>query len=289
MKTNTRIDALVPWRPDFDAGRPIFEPLRPLLAPLRKFEEWPDLDAYQQLLDERNEPIRTQHGAALKIVPQEGRPDHFEQHYAPRIYLNGEIQTRTRNWHDLFQLLTWFIFPRTKAVINAIHIPRARLRIEGGDVGRRSPVENMLSLFDEGGAVLLSSDESLLELVRDFKWKALFWQRRAELAAKFDCVTFGHAMYEKGLAPYLGMTANTILLKVDEEYFAKPLAERLAFIDEQLATIFSAGDRYTQPRDLQPFPILGMPGWDVANGDEAYYDNSNYFRPGRRGQGALPS
>jgi hypothetical protein len=283
-KSNTRIDAQVPWRPDFDQGQPIFEPLRALLTPLRRFSAWPGLDIYQALLDERDEPLRTTHGAALQIVAQEGRPDHFEQHYAPRIYLSGEIQTRTKNWHDLFQLLTWFIFPRTKAVINAIHIPRARVRIEGGDVGRRSPIENMLSLFDEGGAVLLSSDESLLQLVRDFQWKELFWQRRTELAEKFDCVTFGHAMYEKALAPYLGMTANAILLHVTEDYFSRTLAERLAYIDEQLAALFETGERYTQPRDLNPFPILGMPGWAPANADEAYYDNTAYFRHGRRHQ-----
>jgi hypothetical protein len=28
--------------------------------------------------------------------------------------------------------------------------------------------------------------------------------------------------------------------------------------------------------------LLGMPGWDEANGVEAYYDNTDYFRPGRR-------
>lgn len=106
MKTNTRIDALVPWHPEFDAGQPMFEPLRPLFAPFRDCNEWPGLESYQQLLDNAEAPIRTLHGAALKIVAQEGRPDHFEQHYAPRIYLHGEIQTRTRNWHDFFQLLT---------------------------------------------------------------------------------------------------------------------------------------------------------------------------------------
>ena len=27
--------------------------------------------------------------------------------------------------------------------------------------------------------------------------------------------------------------------------------------------------------------FLGMPGWDANNGNESYYDNSRYFRPGR--------
>lgn len=282
MKTNTRIDAMVPWSPEFDSNSPLFEPLRPLLTPFRGFDKWPGLKAYQQLLDSLDQPLRTQHGAALKIVEQQGRPSHFEQHYAPRIYLHGEIQTRTENWHDFFQLLTWFIFPKTKAVINAIHIPRAKQRIENGDVGRRSPVENMLSLFDEGGVVITSCEPGLLQLIKDFKWKELFWQRRDELAGKFECITFGHAMYEKALAPYIGMTANAILLQVDESYFTKPMAERLAIIDQQLAASFAAGEQYTQPHDLNPFPVLGMPGWDDGNSDETYYDNSNYFRTGRR-------
>lgn len=262
----------------------MFEPIRPLAERFAGFAEWPGLDDYQRLLDE-HAPIRTQHGAALKIVPQEGHPGHFEQHYAPRIYLSGEIQTRTRNWHDFFQLLTWFIFPRTKAVINAIHIPRAKERIEAGEaLGRRTPVENMLSLFDEGGAVIVASDPSLLQLIRDFRWKELFWQRRAELADKLDCVTFGHAMYEKGMAPYLGMTANTILIEADSGYFSLDRAGRLAWIDARLAAIFARGELYQKPKDLQPFPILGMPGWDPANGEEAYYDNTDYFRSGRRGR-----
>ena len=78
------------------------------------------------------------------------------------------------------------------------------------------------------------------------------------------------------------MTANAILLQVDEDYFAKPLADRLAYLDGQLAKIFADGEQYTQPRDLQPFPILGMPGWDAENAHQAYYDNTYYFRPGRR-------
>lgn len=282
MKTNTLIDSIVPWSPDFDSDNPLFEPLRPLLSAFREYNEWPGLDAYQQLLDSVDSPLRTQHGAKLKIVAQEGKPNHFEQHYAPRIYLHGEIQTRTNNWHDFFQLLTWFVFPETKTTINAIHIPRAKQRIENGDTGRRSPVENMLSLFDEGGVVITSSNPELLQLVKDFKWKQLFWQNRAQLAGQFECTTFGHAMYEKALTPYIGMTANAILLHVDKTHFAKPMPERLADIDRQLATLFTDGKHYTQPHDLNPFPVLGMPGWYAGNNAESFYDNTSYFRPGRR-------
>lgn len=276
------VDALVPWHPDFAQSSPLYAPLLPWVAHFSAFEQWPELSDYQHLLDTLPQPIRTLAGAPLRIVAQDGKPHSFEEHYAPRIYMSGEIQTRLHNWHDFFQFLTWLIFPRTKAVINSIHIPKARARIEAAtDLGRRSPVENMLSLFDEGGVVVISSDESLLQLIRDFKWRELFWQRRAGLAQKLNCITFGHALYEKGLMPYIGMTANAILLQCDEALLQQPLSQQLLWLDGQLAELFANGETLKQPRDLHPFPILGMPGWDSNNMQESYYDNSSYFRPGR--------
>jgi len=286
---SSNIDAAIGWRADFHQDSPMYEPLRPLIESFAAFTEWPAIDDFQRVLDEWPEPIMTLGGQTLKIVKQDGKPHTFADTYAPRIYATGEIQTRLGNWHDFFQYLTWFIFPKSKAVINSIHIPCAKERIDGGgDPGRRSPIENMLSLFDEGGAVVVSSDESLLQLIRDFGWKTLFWERRAELADKLQCITFGHAMYEKGLMPYVGMTANSILLPVDDDFFEQGLSARLQRVDESLAEIFAKGEQYIKPKDLQPFPILGMPGWSPDNETESYYDNSRYFRPGRTGGDSQP-
>lgn len=279
---SNNIDAQINWHSDFHQNAPMYDPLQGLLGSFAAFTEWPALEDYQRVLDAWPEPIKTLGGQALKIVKQDGKPHTFADTYAPRIYATGEIQTRLGNWHDFFQYLTWFIFPKSKAVINSIHIPKAKERIDGdGDPGRRSPIENMLSLFDEGGVVLVSSDESMLQSIRDFKWKELFWERRAELEQNLHCVTFGHAMYEKGLMPYVGMTANAILLHVDADYFEQDMSTQLQRVDESLAAIFGRGDLYTKPKDLQPFPILGMPGWTADNVVENYYDNTNYFRPGR--------
>lgn len=273
---------LLSWDPTFASKSPMYQPLLKWVAGYQSFQHWPGLDDYQAQLDAQDTPVKTLAGKRLKIVAQDGKPGHFEEHYAPRIYLTGEIQTRTENWHDFFQFISWLMFPRTKAVINSIHIPAAQKRLtEDRETGRRTPVENMLSLFDEGGVVIVSSDETLLELVRNFQWKELFWNRRDELSDKFRCITFGHAMYEKGLAPYIGMTANSILLNVDEDFLALSNDEQLAELDSRLAKIFADGTQYRKPADLSPFPILGMPGWDPGNEQETYYDNQDYFRPGR--------
>ena len=259
----------------------MYEPVRKLAGFYRRFEQWPGLEDYRRQLSAHS-PIRTLNGQVLSIVEQAGKPRRFSEHYAPRIFYRGEIQTRRANWHDFFQFLSWFLFPRTKAVINAIHIPLARERIERGEsIGRRTPMENMLSLFDEGGVVILSSDESLLEHIRNFEWKQLFWERRDELARNLRCITFGHAMYEKGLQPYIGMTANAILLHTEQSVIDLALDAQLPWLDEKLARLFETGGQYAHPKDLSPFPILGMPGWMAENACERFYDNRRYFRPGR--------
>jgi len=278
------IDLNQKWDADFVSFSPIFSPLKFWAENFSQFKDgWPKLADYQAVLSALPKPILTQNGKALKIVEQDGKPGHFSEHYAPRIFLSGEIQTRTENWHDFFQFLTWFMFPKTKAAINAIHIPAAQVRIENEtDLGRRSPIENMLSLFDEGGAVILCSDDSMLQLIRDFKWKELFWHRRDELETKLKLVTFGHALYEKGLSPYVGMTANCILLPVNENILQQSNQLQLDYIDNELAKLFAKGEPYKKPKDLSPFPLLGLPGWDKDNVNESYYDNTDYFRPGRK-------
>ncbi|MBF0470799.1 MAG: DUF3025 domain-containing protein [Gammaproteobacteria bacterium] len=282
MKGNNRIDALVPWSPRFYTGVPLFQPVLPLLQRLSHYRQWPGLNQLQLLLESCDRVV-TGGGKPLQLVAQEERGERFRQQYAPRIFFQGELQTRDQNWHDLFQLLTWLTFPRTKVVINALHLSLAGERwLRPDQRGRRSPQENTLSLFDEGGAVILSSNVQLLQLITQFRWKELFWHRRQELLAELRCIPFGHALYEKGLRPYSGMTANTILLLAPAVVITATGEEQVAWVDARLSALIQSG-RYASPRALSPFPILGMPGWIEANCDEHYYDDRTYFRSGRRG------
>jgi len=167
----------------------MYAPLRHLAAHFQSFDTWPTLADYQALLDVWPAPVQTLAGKALRIVAQDERPGRFEEHYAPRIYHSGELQTRCENWHDFLQFLSWLMFPATKAVINAAHLPHAKQRLEvTGELGRRSSLENMLSLFDEGGAVIVSSDETLLQLINPH-FSPPFVARRFKGAACLAFVT----------------------------------------------------------------------------------------------------
>ncbi|HKU69286.1 MAG TPA: DUF3025 domain-containing protein, partial [Burkholderiales bacterium] len=156
---------------------PVFDPLRVHGGALfdAVFEKaQPDLDAFQRLLDAREPPVRVSGGERLRVVPQGRRPAAFEDKYEARIYLKGELQMRPESAHDAFNLLVWLAFPRAKAALNARHFAALRDQTTAG-AANRGPAQDALTLFDEGGVIVISSDPDLLGLLQQWRWQDLFW------------------------------------------------------------------------------------------------------------------
>jgi hypothetical protein len=94
---------------------------------------------------------------------------------------------------------------------------------------------------------------------------------------------FGHAIYEKALAPHKGVTAKALVVDVAHALLDAPMELQLAELDARAAAHFSAPRSLASTRSLAPLPILGIPGWEPANEREEYYDDTSQFRPGRAG------
>lgn len=249
---------------------PIFAPLQPFLSRLAG-DRWPRHAELTQLAS----GIRTANGLPLTFVPP-GEAD-GRASYEAAIAASGAVPTRTENWHDLFNALCWMAWPLAKAAINAQHV--AILGERGSEEARRrGPERDALTLFDEGGVAVASSDPTLLALIRDFEWKALFWERRAELEARVKFFAFGHACLEQSLAPYIGMVAKTVFVPVDELFHVLPPEAQVPRVDELLARHFASRARFASPKSMAPMPVLGVPGWHFAGQDEAFYDDPVHFR-----------
>jgi hypothetical protein len=205
--------------------------------------------------------IRTESGRPVRFVPPGTKDAYYETH----VYETGRVETRPESLHDYFNALAWLAFPLTKARINAMHaaeIPRER--------GRRGPLRDLLTIFDEGGAIVQCDDESLLAPLRGFRWKELFWHNREKLRRGMRVVVFGHAVLEKALEPWPGITCKAIVLPAA----ADPDAAARAWL---------AGlPPGASPRSLAPLPVFGFPGWLPQ--DEAFYEDARYFRPLRPGR-----
>lgn len=279
-----------PWDKAALLRSPLFRPLHQAIEGLAA-DGFPSLQDCNSLL--ASGAITVHKGLPLRFVAQEYGRLPFEAQYEPRCYLKGEVQTRADNWHDLLNALVWLAFPKAKSAINVRHyealtVGDAPTGASPGEASRsqRGSMRDMNTLFDESGVVVAYADQELAGLLRDFRWKELFWSRRERVRENMGFFLFGHGLYEKALRPYVGMTGQGLLLPVEPAFFGWPLERRLAHLDESLAHYLTAPEHCRSTGELTPVPLLGVPGWTPDNENAAYYDNSAYFRPGRSRQSA---
>ncbi|MCP5245377.1 MAG: DUF3025 domain-containing protein [Burkholderiales bacterium] len=265
------------WNPFFDRLSPVFEPLKPLTEVISSVKNWPTCQDLENLKQQTGNDLVTHSGIPVRFVPQvNSGSDDFARQYESGIYQTGIVPTRPGNWHDFFNALVWMTFPLAKVALNRMHY-HALTHAGQHKTQGRGAVRDAATLFDESGVIVLSSQARLIELLRQHEWKEVFWRQRKTVLTSMRFVVFGHAMYEKALNPYIGMTGKSVFFQVKEAFLQQPLTAQLRAVDQRLADFLLY--RLSTTDDLSPVPVLGYPGWFDANGFSEFYDNQEYFRP----------
>lgn len=245
----------------------------PWLAPLGDLQphvEYPDWRVALSA-EARRRGVTTATGRPIEFVAAD---DAGTAAYEAHIAGSGRVPTRG-NAHDLFNALIWLTFPSTKAALNA---RQAQELARDGVRGRRGPVRDASTLIDESGLLLGASEEACAALAR-LDWAWLFSAQRARWGNDWTPFAFGHALIDKLLVPYKGLTAVVVCL---------PLA------GANLAQVDRAAAQWVQQATLAPpllshLPVLGIPGWWAANEDPAFYADVAVFRARRGGAPDLGS
>ena len=263
MKASAQLPS-VAWDPAFADRNPAFAPLRRFAGALDA-GQFPDQAALQALM----------HGAALplRIVDE----DASTQNYEMRVHRGAEMVCRKQSWHDLFNVLVWCAFPRAKAALNECHVHT----MVHEPAGTRGRLRDALTQFDEDGVLVLSAEPDLLESLLAFRWKDVFWHNRNRATRGLQFIVFGHALYEKLLRPFRGLTGKALLMRVDPDVLQVPLQQQLEICDRYIA---GQCRQLNDPQRLHPLPVLGIPGWYAANTRADFYDDAGYFRSGRRAE-----
>ncbi|WP_435949834.1 DUF3025 domain-containing protein [Psychrobacter sp. DM8] len=217
--------------------------------------------------------------------------------YEQFIGSTGNIPTRD-NLHDLFNGSIWLTFPKTKAVLNYYHMLEISKRSDEQDSdeqdnqSNRGRVRDTITVFDENGAVLVTSNPSVGEALINFDWQGCLIAPRASwdnpkqphADAQAAVYIFGHALLEQLITPRKPLCAHSVIINVDQNFFALSMPERIAFLDDALANymdrLLSKED--VVPRHLSPLPILGVPHFWTDNINRDFYDDNYVFRSGRR-------
>jgi hypothetical protein len=228
--------------------------VRPWLARLGT----PALDRLNAFAEEAG--LRTESGRPVRFVPPHPADPYYEVH----VFETGCVSTRPENRHDLFNALAWLAFPRTKARLNAMHAAEIP-----GERGRRGRKRDLLTLLDEGGVIVQCQDEGLIQMLRGFRWKELFWHNRERVLGSMRLAVLGHAVLEKALEPWPGISCKAVLVA--------PGADP----DEQAAAWLAGLPADATPKDIPVMPVFGYPGWLPGSDSPALYDDTRYFRPSR--------
>jgi hypothetical protein len=252
------------WPSDFFQQHPAFSTIKPFLA---RFSTPPTYADWEQ------QPIiaHSQGGAPIRFVAS----DTISEYYELAVFQHGQVATRL-NWHDTFNAMVWHAFPRSKSALNAMH---QRIISRNPDSKIRGAARDAATLFDECGLIVPYCDPQLLTLLEQHQWSDLFITHRASWGRQISAFSFGHANFENLLNPFIGLTGKCWPIAVDADFFELDLATQCSQLDAQISAMIDA-DWLQKPRQLPALPYLGVPGWHSPQ-DQAFYDNTQYFRPKR--------
>lgn len=264
--TKVRFTAPLQWSTAIITSNPIFSDLQQLFK-LNACADWPDIPALNGWRAAKDYQF-----VDNALLAADGR---YYEHF---IFETQQIPTRAENWHDFFGALIWCLFPKTKALLNQLHM--AEIAEHGQQ--QRSKLRNKLTLLDECGVLVCLEPEQLAhaELLRQHQWQQSFVTKRSDWWQGVRPVIFGHAIYEMATMPFIGLTAKALFIAVPQGFCKWTVAEQYGFLDSEVVTAITNGILLSTEQ-LTPLPLLGVPLWYAANQQPQFYGDATYFRPKR--------
>jgi len=235
--------------------------------------DWPDIEAVDAAFASARHAVS---GVPLTIRAQ--TPDLLGDglHYETRIQQLGKIATRAQSWHDLLNAVCWLAYPHIKAAINA------RQAADVARVGprQRTRAQCALTHFDEAGVVILLRDPERLAAWGRHDWPGLFGGLGAD---EFALAVIGHALLEHALLPEPRVVGKALIA-----LHGQPARGMDAAL-EAMAQGIQAGRLLTDPQELRPLPLAGLPGWHARAGEPEFLTSEPCFRPLREGREYPPA
>lgn len=188
------------FRPRIYDESPWYWPIAPLLARFDALGRFPQPEELSALYRERTEPLglpALTFVAATKSRKKRPRSEPIDptELYEGRVLERAEVPTRLDDWHDLFNALSFIVFPRAKRALHARQYQIMKARIGPSDKrlpNARTREQDALSLFDEGG-ICIAAPHALADAMHEIDDEHL----RPELArGAVRVIPFGHALYE---------------------------------------------------------------------------------------------
>lgn len=204
------------------------------------------------------------------------------RYYETIIAEDNKIPTREHSWHDLFNAAIWIQFPRTKMLLNQLHVHD----IQRHGAHPRTRRRHHLTHFDECGVVLaiptsqLAQGNEVLQALARHDWQQALVLQRDNWEKVIFARLFGHANYEMLLNPFIGLTGKWLAVEVPDDFGTAAPAQQNRWLDAAMVLRIDQLDGLQASGLLPPLPLLGVPNWHAGQ-TPAFYANTDYFRPRR--------
>lgn len=236
---------------------PLLRPFHELGQPLSR-DTWPSLEEYSAFAEGERQ-ARASELAAVRFAPPARRPRRarrsdqldLKQLYDARIALDREVPCLTSSYHDLLNVLAWAAFPRAKRALHARQYRALAAWLPSGGSrlpNRRTREQDALTLFDEGGSVLVATPELVQRLAVA---PALVSSLAAEPEARV--VLFGHALMEHIVRYRTTVRSAALLIAVEGPLpEGRPLLE---LVDQELQRRLQDDSQFQEP---SPYRVLSL-------------------------------
>ncbi len=204
-------------------------------------------------------------------------------HYEQRIAA-GALATREGDAHDFFNALVWLRHPQLKWALNR----RQCIDISTMGTKTRSRGQYAMTHFDEAGAIVWMADDEALACWNNHEWEGLFRRHGDAWGTRIAVTVFGHALLEHTAQRDLLPMGRCIAVRVDAGEIAER-SDELGVIagwpekESRIAAAIRSSDLLTDPQQLRPLPLAGIPGWHSAGHTSNFFDLP-CFRPVRPGR-----
>lgn len=189
-----------PWVRNLDATSPLFAPFEPILSQISRQDTWPTTEDYTALVARVRE-TRGLDLPALRFASQSKKPRRakrgpvvLDELYDGSIALKGEVPCLTASYHDLFNAVIFAAFPLAKHALHARQFRALERRVTPGAPRlpeARTREQDALTVFDEGGSVVLVSEAFHARWRAGESWTALDVE-----SDQAQVWFFGHALLE---------------------------------------------------------------------------------------------
>ena len=210
----------------------------------------------------------------FQFIDQKKKEKDFYKKYDAIVFKEKKIPIRKDVLHDYFNALTWLAFPNSKKKLNKKNFTLLEHNYLSGNKNRPRNID-LTTLLDESGIIILTNNSFLASLIRQKKWKTVFWDNRDTVKKSFRFFLFGHSLFEKIMNEYIGTTARALIIFNESLPFEKITVSN---VDQILSDYIDQEFFFKNLEKTVAIPLFAIPGWSNHNEKKEFYQENEYLR-----------